>query len=374
MSDTGNPALPSEFAVAVTRLGAATLGMLQAFEVLQRRLHPPAIQGLRSALEPLRQRLDAALAEARGMPAPQAIASFHAQLLEAAGRAAAAGRLFTEEGDPERATARVLQSLSEACRAQEALYPLRVVLPPVARFFAEPELAEHATSLDPAPPEGTAVGLQVARGSAGGRGGFHLYVPERYRGDAPWPLVVALHGAMGSGADFLWTWLREARSRRFLLLAPTSRDTTWSMHGPDLDGPSLQGMVRFVGERWNVDPGRVLLAGLSDGGTFALLAGLGEGSPFTALACISGVLHPANLSNGNLARARGRRIYVAHGALDWLFPPALARLAAETLREAGADVTHHEIEDLSHTYPREENDAILRWLDPSLVPVAPVAP
>ena len=286
MSEAEGPSLPSDFAAAVTRLGAATLGMLQGFELLQRRLHPPAIPGLRGALEPLRERLAAALVEARRIPAPAALASFHAQLCEAADRAAEAGRLFCEAESPEGAAARVLQSLSEACRAQAALYPLRVVLPPVARYFAEPPLAECATALDPVAGEGASVGLQLARGPDGERGGFHLYVPERYRGDAPWPLVVALHGAMGSGADFLWTWLREARSRRFLLLAPTSRDTTWSMHGADRDGPALRGMVRFVSERWKVDASRVLLTGLSDGGTFALLSGLSEESPFTALACI----------------------------------------------------------------------------------------
>jgi hypothetical protein len=97
-------------------------------------------------------------------------------------------------------------------------------------------------------------------------------------------------------------------------------------------------MLRFVAERWNVDAARVCLTGLSDGGTYALLCGLGADSPFTALACVSGVLHPRNVSNGNLARARGRRVYLAHGALDWLFPVAVARMDA-TRRGAGADVT-----------------------------------
>jgi len=82
------------------------------------------------------------------------------------------------------------------------------------------------------------------------------------------------------------------------------------------------------------------------------------------------VLHPRNFAEGNLERARGRRIYLAHGALDWMFPVGLAQGACDTLREAGAEVTYREIADLSHTYPREENDRILRWFDPSLAPPA----
>jgi phospholipase/carboxylesterase len=80
------------------------------------------------------------------------------------------------------------------------------------------------------------------------------------------------------------------------------------------------------------------------------------------------VLHPLNFSNGNLARAVGRRIHLVHGALDWLFPVALARMARDAPRDAGADITYREIEDLSHAYPREANDRILTWFDPSLAP------
>ena len=40
----------------------------------------------------------------------------------------------------------------------------------------------------------------------------------------------------------------------------------------------------------------------------------------------------------------------------------MAREAAHVLTAAGADVTYRELEDLSHTYPREMNAAMLSWL------------
>jgi phospholipase/carboxylesterase len=178
--------------------------------------------------------------------------------------------------------------------------------------------------------------------------------------------VVALHGGYGHGRNFLWTWLREARSRGFLLLAPTSRASTWAFDAPAAETAALASMLDFVRERWNVDATRVLLTGLSDGATFTLLAGLAEGSPYSALAPVSGVLHPLAHRLGHLARARGRRIYLVHGARDWLFPVSLARLAREALEAGGADLHYREIGDLSHAYPREENAAILRWFDPGL--------
>jgi hypothetical protein len=33
---------------------------------------------------------------------------------------------------------------------------------------------------------------------------------------------------------------------------------------------------------------------------------------------------------------------------------------------SGADITLRVIDDLSHTYPREENDRILKWFEPEL--------
>jgi phospholipase/carboxylesterase len=136
--------------------------------------------------------------------------------------------------------------------------------------------------------------------------------------------------------------------------------------GPDLDAAPLDAMIAFVRERWAIDGDHVLVTGLSDGATYALLYGLRAEAPCTAIAPVSGVLHPANFANGNLERARGRRIYLVHGALDWMFPIGLARAAAQELERAGAALEFREIADLSHTYPRDENARILAWLDPGL--------
>ena len=41
----------------------------------------------------------------------------------------------------------------------------------------------------------------------------------------------------------------------------------------------------------------------------------------------------------------------------------VARNASGLLAKAGANVTYREIADLSHTYPREINAELLRWLN-----------
>jgi phospholipase/carboxylesterase len=40
----------------------------------------------------------------------------------------------------------------------------------------------------------------------------------------------------------------------------------------------------------------------------------------------------------------------------------MARMGRDALLAAGARVVYREIEDLSHTYPRDENPRILEWL------------
>ncbi len=358
--------IPDDYTRALAQLGGATLSILQGLETVWRKLHPPLIPGLRSALAPAAERLEEAR-KAFG-DAPSGLEAFHEQLGTGSTLALEAARLFCDPCAPQERVPRTLESMSRHARAQEALYPLRLALPPLGRYFAEPAWHERLEELDPAPPEEISVGLHRAGSSdePDPRGGFSLYVPERYDARSERPLVVALHGGSGRGRDFLWTWLREARSRNFLLLSPTSLGPTWSIDNPPVDAANLRAMVEHVCEHWRVDRTRVLLTGLSDGASFGLLAGLAEDAPYTALAPVSGVLSPLNFGLGNLERARARRIYLVHGALDWLFPVDLARGARDALQEAGADLVYREIEDLSHTYPRDENARILAWFDPEL--------
>jgi len=359
---------PDPFLDAVSGLGVAVLSALGALENAGRRLHPPAIPALRGAVSPALERLEQALEGFRSTKTQEGFEEFAHLLDSAASHAAKALQLFCDSVPQEEAIARVLGAMREGCLSQEALYPLRTAIPALSRFFLEPACYDDVERLDPDPAAQERAGIFMARNEREDRGGFSLYVPESIAEDEARPLIVALHGGFGHGADYLWTWLREARSRRCLLLAPTSLGGTWSLESPAVDATSLCRMVNFVRELWAVDSEHVLLTGLSDGATYTLLAGLHDDMPFTALAPISGVLHPANLAKGNLKRAAGMRIYLVHGALDWMFPVDVARLARDELETAGADLTYREIDDLSHAYPREENLRILEWFDPSLAP------
>jgi len=262
----------------------------------------------------------------------------------------------------------VFRALRHAPRGQEALYPLAAKLPPVSEFFLDPALREDAALLARlAEPARDNTGIVHDHNEPGSRGGFSLYVPEYYTPDRAWPLVMALHGGSGNGRGFLWSWLRDARSRGAILIAPTatgnsSNKSTWALMGDDTDTPNLMRILDSVRSRWNVDATKMLLTGMSDGGTFCYVTGLDGASSFTHLAPVAATFHPLMAELADADRLRGLPVFLVHGRLDWMFPVQVARHTREALSAAGASVVYREIDDLSHCYPREINAEMLAWL------------
>jgi phospholipase/carboxylesterase len=247
-------------------------------------------------------------------------------------------------------------------RALEALYPLAATVREVSRFFVEPGQRDDGALLDSLRARNPDTGVIHFDNDRRTKGGVSIYVPEYYDSAKAYPLVMALHGGTGHGRAFLWNWLTTARTMGAIVLAPTASGDTWSLMGPDVDGDNLARMLASARGRWNIDPGRLLLTGMSDGGTFTLLSGLQEDSGFTHLAPCAASFHPMLVELAEPSRLAGLPIYLTHGALDWMFPVRMGRQAAQSLALAGARVTYREIEDLSHVYPADENQAVLNWL------------
>lgn len=338
------------------------LQALDRLEFLARHLHPPdlgavlaAVGAPETALQAQRTRLDdwpAGLAEVREMLTAAADETL----------AAYAGLRDASE-QPDDLTA-VFRALRHLPRAQAALYPLARELAPISRYFLtpagrqDPDRLQRLAEAAPHPDTG------VLRLETAGNHDAEVwaYAPEDYDPMRAWPLVVALHGGSGDGRGFLWSWLRDARSRGAILLAPTAIGRTWALDGEDVDTPGLDRLVAYAHRRWNIDPSRILLTGMSDGGTFTYVSGLEPTSPFTHLAPVAAAFHPMLAAYAAPARIAGLPIHIVHGGKDWMFPVEMARDAARTLAAVGGDVTYVELENLSHTYPREANAAILDGL------------
>ncbi len=333
-------------AMAIARL----LDTLDALGFIARHLHPPRLKGLVATLGDRDAALREALADAIW---PDELRDHVERAAEATLRACDGLRAAVGSTSELRQALRALRQVS---RALEALYPLASVMPTVSRWFLAADNAAIGAARTDVP-----TGVLHAANETSERGGFSLYVPEDYDPARAYPLVMALHGGSGHGRLFLWSWLREARSRGVILVAPTAIGDTWSLMEPQVDSDNLVRVLAEIAQRWHIDRTRLLLTGMSDGGTFTLLSGLDDGSPFTHLAPVAASFHPLLLTMTDPRRVKGLPVYLVHGALDWMFPVANARTAQRALAMAGAKVVYREIADLSHAYPREENSGMLDW-------------
>lgn len=338
--------------------------LLRAFEMLtliSRHLYPPDLEELMSSIGAPDEDLRSAQAgQSEWAERLSGMKSAIDQASDAALGAFAGLREALREPGDIRGAYRALRLLPKGL---EALYPLAGILVPVNRFFLDPSLRSDGAlqELFLGAPADDNTG--VMHFGAEERGGFWLYVPENYVPYRAWPLVMALHGGSGTGRMFLWSWLRDARCRGAILAAPTSVGSTWALMGTDTDTPNLTRILECIRSRWNVDASRLLLTGMSDGGTFTYVSGLDARSPFTHLAPVSAAFHQLLAQMADADRTRGLPIHIIHGVLDWMFPVELARQARMALTRAGALVTYREVEDLSHCYPRELNGTLLSWLE-----------
>jgi phospholipase/carboxylesterase len=339
--------------------------LLQSLETLgfiSRHFHPPSFDRVMEVAGQPDEDLNAVRPRLAGWPAQFADLQSALETACDAALAAYSGLRAVQAGRGDLTLA--FRALRQLPRAQEALYPLAAKFPPVSSFFLNPELAEDADLVARlARPANETTGIIHDHNEPASRGGFSLYVPEYYTPDRAWPLVMALHGGSGNGRGFLWRWLRDARSLGAILVAPTAAGSTWALMGEDVDTANLARILDSVRSRWNIDPARLLLTGMSDGGTFSYVTGLERDSPFTHLAPVAATFHPLMAEIADAGRLRGLPIHIVHGALDWMFPVQTARQTRDLLTAAGADVTYREIDNLSHCYPFEINAPILAWLN-----------
>ena len=195
-----------------------------------------------------------------------------------------------------------------------------------------------------------------ALGLAEGRDGI-LYVPAAYDPDTPVPLFVALHGAGGRADN--WRGLYDRCDERGMaMLAIDAREGTWDRirgsFGPDV--AFLDRALGHVYDRVHVDAARTVLAGFSDGASYALSLGPANGNLFPYIVAFSpGFARPPE---GRVGRPR---IFVSHGTLDTILPVENARdVIVPRFRGEAYDVEYMEFEG-GHEVPAEIGEAALDW-------------
>ncbi len=342
----------------LTVLEKEILEILRTFEFLQENIRPGSLADnqaqMVSAVGDTFRRFESTFAT---MTPPAGMEEKHQRLCEAIRELNQAYDLFMSKAGAEWTLA-FLHSRAAFCRALYQLYELREHLPTIATHF----LIESAQSPVTSAP-GTATGfIQHKRNEE--RSDYTLYVPEDYTPDEPRPLIIALHGGYGQGYEYVWTWLRPARSRGYVVLAPKSLDNTWDMTLDSSDTHSVLTMLSEVTRKYAIDPARMYLTGLSDGGIFTYILGLEQSQLFRGLAPIAGVLHPAVDSMLRQGRGKDTPMLVIHGVQDFIFPVAFTRQTSDLLQKIGYQVTYKELPEWGHAYPYSINERmVLPWFE-----------
>lgn len=156
------------------------------------------------------------------------------------------------------------------------------------------------------------------------------YVPAS-AGPNP-PLLVLLHGAGRGNRWMIEDFRAEADRRGIVLLAPTSKGVTWDAVGVALapatgdnplemkigrrfsssrDSKRVDSAIANLAKAVPFDRPRTVLAGFSDGATFALAMGMARSETFAAVIAWS-----PGVAIETAMPARHRRVFVSHGRQD----------------------------------------------------------
>lgn len=183
-----------------------------------------------------------------------------------------------------------------------------------------------------------------------------LYVP-RCGVEAAMPLVLMLHGATSYGARAYRILEALADEAGFLVLCPDSRRITWDAitggFGPDVE--FIDRALAQMFARYEVDGGRIAVAGFSDGATYALALARANGDLFTCgIAFSPGFLIPIT-PHGT------PRLFVSHGVADHVLPidPA-SRAIVPSLRREGYRIDYREF-DGAHEVPAGVAREAVTW-------------
>lgn len=187
-------------------------------------------------------------------------------------------------------------------------------------------------------------------------------VPQSYEPTKDYALVVCLHGAGFTGEAYLDRW-KSRLGEQYILACPTYPAGAWfTRRAEDL----VLATVQTMQQRYRIDPNRIFLSGMSNGGIGAWLIGMHHAPLFAGLAPmasgIDDVLFPF------LENLRTTPVYIIHGSQDQVMPVELSRKLAGELKNLGYPYIYREHDRThamagGHFFPREELPDLVKWFD-----------
>ena len=355
---------PGQYAQAVNDSEEKLLAFLRTYESIQENMRVERLGEFQAQLREAAPDGLASLSAGLGQASPpEPLRPFHDSFTAAIRHLGNASQTFLEVGESGYSLAAV-DIRRALCRGLNLLYGVRRHTPTLASYWLLPSAMAERDALESVSPDADAPVGVMHRRRAAPLADYSLYVPESYTPHRDWPLIVCLHGAYGRGDHYLWSWLRPAKSRGYMLLAPKSLDVTWSILQPARDSRSVAAMLEEVCGEYAVDRGRVYLSGLSDGGTFTYLLGLGRPELFAGIAPVAADF--TGMMDDMLRRKQGINlpVYIVHGTRDHIFPVEPVRKGYALLTRLGYNARYEELADWGHSHCSGINQRlVMPWFE-----------
>jgi hypothetical protein len=189
-----------------------------------------------------------------------------------------------------------------------------------------------------------------------------LFIPASYQTSKSYALIVCLHGYGFTGEEYLERW-RPRLGEGYLLACPTYPSGAWfTRHAEEL----VLETIREVRRQYHIDPNRIFLTGMSNGGIGAWLIGMHHAPLFAGLAPMASGLDDVLMPF--LANLRNTPIYIIHGAKDQVMPVRLSQSIVRELETLGYSYVYREHQREhpiagGHYFPKEELPDLVDWFD-----------
>ncbi len=200
-----------------------------------------------------------------------------------------------------------------------------------------------------------------------------LQIPPDYDPAVPTPLLVVLHGGVGSAKvhDDPLGYVAEseqgalALERGWISVFPFGQaGATWF---DEVGMTNIRNLVRAVKRELNVDDDRVWMAGFSDGASAGFAHAMLAPSDYAAFVALNGHMGVASLDFDQSTYAPSMSatpVFATTTFDDGLYPSHKMRRSIEMARDAGADIYYREFPG-SHDFDdvKDELPAVARFLE-----------
>jgi polyhydroxybutyrate depolymerase len=197
---------------------------------------------------------------------------------------------------------------------------------------------------------------------------YRLVAPKTVDLAKPAPLVVAFHGMLIDSKDVMpqYTKLNEtAEKHGFIIAYPNAIEKSWGIAPEKVknDLAFFDALLRKLSATYRIDPDRVYVLGMSNGGYFAHLVGRERSKTVAAVASHSGPLGLQTLLG--VKAERKFPVLIIHGALDKLFPVWIARENRDKYKREGHEAKYVELKNVGHMWGRKAdiNETIWKFFD-----------